>query len=199
MASLVVPGGSTPGPLFNALSTRELPWKRVVVTLNDERWVDPPDPASNEHLVRTRLITGRAGAARFIGLKTAAASAALAVDEVEARLAAVPRPFDVMLLGMGEDGHTASLFPSSAALQASLDGDPARVQAVEAPGARGAAERISLALPALLDSRFIALLITGRPKLDILRRAEGPGDPLDLPIRAVLHGARTPVHVYWCA
>ncbi len=198
-ASLVAPGGSTPGPLFDALSTRELAWDKVVVTLNDERWVDPPDPASNEALVRARLITGRAVSARFVGLKTPADAAAGAVGELEANLAGVPRPFDVMLLGMGEDGHTASLFPRSPALAASLRGDPAQVQAVQAPGARGSAERISLSLPALLDSRFIALLITGQAKLDTLRRAEAAGDLLDLPIRAVLHGARTPVHVYWCA
>ncbi|WP_174300969.1 6-phosphogluconolactonase [Caulobacter sp. S45] len=199
VASLVVPGGSTPGLLFDALSRRELAWDRVMVTLNDERWVDPPDPASNEHLVQTRLITARAAAARFVGLKTAAGRAADVVAEVERRLAAVPQPFDVMLLGMGEDGHTGSLFPGSAALKASLGGDSARVQAVQAPGARGSTERMTLSLPALLDSRFIALLITGRAKLDALRRAQAPGDPLDPPIRAVLQRARVPVHVYWCA
>ncbi len=198
-ASLVVPGGSTPGPLFDALSRRGLAWDKVCVALNDERWVDPPDPASNEHLVRTRLITGRAASARFVGLKTGAPSAAAGVDEVQARLAAMPQPFDVMLLGMGDDGHTASLFPGSTALRASLGGDPARVQAVQAPGARGSAERITLALPALLASRFIALLITGQAKLDTLRRAEGTGELLELPIRAVLRAACTPVHVYWCA
>ncbi len=198
-ASLVVPGGSTPGLLFDALSTRDLAWDKVVVTLNDERWVDPPDPASNEQLVRARLITGPAAAAHFVGMKTPSSSAEDAVAEVERRLAAVPRPFDVMLLGMGEDGHTASLFPGSAALKASLDGDPARVQAVQAPGARGATERMTLALPALLESRVIVLLMTGRAKLDALHRAQAPGDPLEVPIRAVLQGAASPVHVYWCA
>ncbi len=198
-ASLAVPGGSTPGPVFDALGARALAWDKVIVTLNDERWVDAPDPASNEQLVRTRLLTGLAAAARFVGLKTAADHAADGVAEVARRLLAVPQPFDVMLLGMGEDGHTASLFPGSAALEASLGGDPARVQAVQAPGARGAAERMSLALPALLDSRFIALLITGQAKLATLRRAERAGDPLQMPIRAVLQRARMPVHAYWCA
>jgi 6-phosphogluconolactonase len=118
---------------------------------------------------------------------------------VTARLAALPRPFDVMLLGMGADGHTASLFPGSPALQASLHGDGAGVQAVDAPGARGSAERITLALPTILDSRFIALLITGEDKLETLARAQAGSDPLELPIRAILQQAATPVHIYWSA
>ena len=197
-ASLVVPGGSTPGPLFDALSQCELAWDRVVATLNDERWVDPPDPASNEQLVRTRLLTGRAAEARFVGLKTPAAAPADAVAEVERRLAGIGRPFDVMLLGMGGDGHTASLFPGSPALQASLGGDRARVQAVSEPRARGSDQRITLALPALLDSRFIALLIAGEDKLEVLARAQAGDDALAMPIRAVLNGARAPVHIYRC-
>jgi 6-phosphogluconolactonase len=198
-ASLVVPGGSTPAPVFDGLSGRDLAWDRVAVTLNDERWVDPTEEGSNERLVRERLLVGRAAAARLLGLKTAHASPTDAIPEVTARLAALPRPFDVMLLGMGADGHTASLFPGSPALQASLGGDGSEVQAVDAPGARGSAERITLALPALLDSRFIALLITGEDKLETLARAQAGSDPLELPIGAVLQRATTPVHIYWSA
>jgi 6-phosphogluconolactonase len=196
-ASLVVPGGSTPGALFDALSGRDLPWAQVEVTLNDERWVAPDQDGSNERLVRERLLVRRAAAARFVGLRTLHDTAALGVAEASERVAALARPFDVMLLGMGADGHTASLFPRSPALAASLDADPAEVQAVSAPGARGAAERITLALPALLDSRFIALLVTGQEKLATLARAQAGSDPLELPIRAVLQGASPPVHVYW--
>jgi 6-phosphogluconolactonase len=194
-ASLVVPGGSTPGPLFDALAGKELLWSAITVTLNDERWVDPADPASNERLVRERLLTGCAAEAGFVGLKTAAATARDGLAEVEARLAAIARPFDVMLLGMGADSHTASLFPGSAALAASLDGDAAAVQAVAAPGARGAADRMTLALPTLRDARFIALMVTGEDKLAVLERAAQPGDPLELPIRAVMD--RADVEVYW--
>jgi 6-phosphogluconolactonase len=196
-ASLVVPGGSTPGPLFDALGGRDLPWNRVDVTLNDERWVSPGEDGSNERLVRQRLLAGPAAAARFVGLKTGHARAADGLAEVSDRLAGMARPFDVMLLGMGADGHTASLFPGSQALEASLHGDAAEVQAVTACGARGSAKRITLALPALLDSRFIALLVTGEEKLETLARAKAGSDPLDCPIRAVLQGSDTPVHVYW--
>ena len=198
-ASLVVPGGSTPARLFDALSRRSAPWDKVSITLNDERWVEPTDPASNEALVRSRLLTHHAAAARFVGLKTRAAAASSALREVEARLKPITRPFDVMLLGMGADGHTASLFPDSPALKASLAGDGAVVQAVKAPGARGASERITLALPTILDSRLIAVLVTGADKLATLRHALGEGDPAALPIRAVLTGARGPIRIYWSA
>jgi 6-phosphogluconolactonase len=194
-ASLVVPGGSTPAPLFDALAAQGLPWPAITVTLNDERWVDPGDADSNERLVRERLLTGNATKARFVGLKTSAPTAREAVPEVQARLATIATPFDVMILGMGTDGHTASLFPGSPALAASLNGDPAEVQAVEAQGARGTAERMTMALPTLQHSRFIGLMITGQEKLEVLERAAEPGDPLELPIRAVMDCAG--VDAYW--
>ena len=197
-ASLVVPGGSTPGPLFDGLSRRELPWNRIEVTLTDERWVDAGQDGSNERLVRGRLLCERAAPARFVALKTADATAGQAIAAVTQRLAAMARPFDVMLLGMGADGHTASLFPGSSALAASLAADPSEVQAVEAPGARGGAERITLALPALLASRFIALLVTGEEKLSTLANAGSGSDVMQMPIRAILQAATPPVHVYWC-
>ena len=198
-ASLVVPGGTTPAQLFDALARRRAPWNRVSVTLTDERWVDPADTDSNERQIRSRLLTHHAAAARFVGLKTPALSAAGALGDVEARLKALPRPFDVMLLGMGADGHTASLFPGSPALKASLAGDRIAVQAVQAPGARGSLERITLALPTILDSRMIAVLVAGAAKLATLRRAQEEGDALAMPIRAVLNGACAPIRIYWSA
>jgi 6-phosphogluconolactonase len=191
-ASLVVTGGSTPGPLYEALSAIALPWSRVWITLSDERWVAPDDEASNERLVRGRLLRGKAAAAHFIPLKTDDATPAEAVEAVDARVAALPRPFEVVLLGIGEDGHFASLFPGNAALAVGLDAICAdNVVAIEAAGAAGASQRLSLTLSALTDSCWIAVMATGEPKLSRLR---APGDT---PIAALLGQDRVPVEIFW--
>lgn len=112
-ASLIVSGGNTPKPLFAALSQADLDWSKVVISLADDRWVDTNDAASNDKLVREYLLVGNAAAATFISLKHDFADANDAVSACEAALSNVKMPFDVLILGMGEDGHTASLFPLS--------------------------------------------------------------------------------------
>ena len=117
-ASLALSGGRTPRHILPVLAQREVPWQHVHVTLTDERWVAPDHPDSNEKLVRDTLLVGDASAARFVAMKSAGASPGQAVSGCAERLAGVPRPFDAVLLGMGEDGHIASLFPESPALAA---------------------------------------------------------------------------------
>lgn len=112
-ASLVVSGGSTPAPLFDALSTRELDWSRVTVTLADERWVPADHKDSNEALVRNRLLVGNAASAAFVSLYEPGCSPIEAQSVVAQRLGSMPLPFDVVLLGMGNDGHTASFSPAT--------------------------------------------------------------------------------------
>jgi 6-phosphogluconolactonase len=188
-ASLVATGGSTPGGLYDLLSAMAAPWNRVWITLSDERWVPATDPASNEHLVRERLMLGPAAAGHLIPLKTDDPRPAVALPAADARIAAMPRPFDVVVLGMGEDGHFASLFPGA------VDGlDPmsgANVVAVEQPGAAGTSHRLSMTLSALLDSRWIAVVIRGEAKLALAR------DPGNTPIAAILGQTKVPVEVYW--
>ncbi len=197
-ASLVVPGGSTPGLLFDALSRRDAAWDKVAVTVCDERWA-PADPKdSNEHLVRARLLKLRAAGAKFVSMNTKAASAAQGAPAIDAAIAAMRRPFDVTLLGMGADGHVASLFPNAPGLADALNLDaPDLVRAVTAQGARGSSERMTLTLKALIGSRFIALMITGQAKLATYEHACDPGSELELPVRAVLR--RAPVTTYWTA
>ncbi|HVO00304.1 MAG TPA: 6-phosphogluconolactonase [Steroidobacteraceae bacterium] len=196
-ASLVVSGGRTPEAMFGELARHELEWARVQVTLADERWVDASDPASNEALVRAALLRERAAAARFIGMKNDAPTPQEGAAAAWRAVNAMPQPFDVVVLGMGDDGHTASLFPGSAGLAAALDAAaaPACV-GVRPPAAPH--PRLSLNLAALLRSRRICLQISGARKWAVYQQALQPGPADELPVRAVLHQRAVPVDVYWC-
>ncbi|HUO92600.1 MAG TPA: 6-phosphogluconolactonase [Rhizomicrobium sp.] len=197
-ASFVASGGTTPGILFDALSTREAPWDRVFVTTTDERWVSPDDDRSNEKLVRTRLIKNRAASATLVPLMTGHASPAEAETELDRAIGAMPRPFDVTLLGMGNDGHTASLFPGAKELAAALDlHSPSLVRAITPADIAATGPRMSLSLRALLASRLIVILIRGAEKMETYRRALAGDDIFDMPVRAMLHQSGTPVEVYW--
>ncbi len=188
-ATLAVSGGRTPQHIFPLLSGAELPWNRVAITLVDERWVDAEHPDSNEGLARRLLIQGPAAVARFTGLKTDAADPRDGCEETENRLARIKWPLDAVFLGMGVDGHIASLFP---------DGDWAdsdgRAVGISASGDRQA--RISLTPRALLDSRHLFLVLSGPDKKAAYDRALRPGPVSELPVRLVLHQAAVPVTVY---
>lgn len=197
-ASLVLSGGSTPVPLFERLSELDIPWQQVLITLADERWVETSSPASNEALVRRCLLTGRAAAATFIGLKTTAATAAAGLAACEARLRTLPRPCTAVILGMGNDGHTASLFPCAAQLAAATDLRCGRSCAALRPQT-APHERISLTLPALLAAREIILHLAGPEKKAVLEQALAAGPPEEMPIRFLLRQQTVPVRVYWAA
>ena len=196
-ASLVASGGSTPAPLYRALADTGTDWGRVTVTLADERWVDPDSDASNEALLRGTLLTG---AARFIPLKTAAATAAEGAAEANAAQKAIPLPYDVTILGMGGDGHTASLFPQADGLAEALRADqPRRLMALtpkELPGHAPFA-RMTMTLRALLASRRIVVMISGAEKRAVFEQALAGSDVFDMPIRAILDQTGTPVDVHW--
>jgi 6-phosphogluconolactonase len=182
--------------LFEDLREHVLDWTQVSVRLVDERWVDPSDPSSNERLVRENLLQGRAAPARFAGLKNAAATPALGAAPAWASFASVPQPFDVLVLGMGDDGHTASLFPNSPNLAAGLDpGAAPGCIAMTAPSAP--TKRLSLNLAALLNSRRIVILLNGESKWRTYIAASQSGPTEHMPVRAVLRQQRTPVDVIW--
>jgi 6-phosphogluconolactonase len=196
LASLVVSGGKSPIRLFEMLRTQELDWSRVCIALADERWVDPSDPASNEKLVRDALLKGSAAAARFLGLKNGAPTPDIGAVSAWETFARVPRPFDTVVLGMGDDGHTASLFPGSPNLLSALN--PAAVPGCVGMRAPVAPQpRLSLNLSALLDSRRIVVLITGDAKWRTYLAAGAEGPVQDMPVRAVLRQTRAPVEVMW--
>jgi len=195
-ASLVVSGGRTPVKLFERLRVQPLDWPKVCIALADERWVDTDDAASNERLVREHLLKDQAAAARFLGLKNAAPTPDIGAVSAWETFARVPRPFDAVVLGMGDDGHTASLFPGSPNLASALN--PAAVAGCVGMWAPTAPQaRMSLNLTALLDSRRVVILISGDAKWKTYAAAYAPGPEKDMPVRAVLRQTRTPVDVKW--
>ncbi|QYK07162.1 6-phosphogluconolactonase [Shewanella zhangzhouensis] len=195
-ASLVVSGGSTPLKLFKALSLKAIDWNEVFVTLADERWVDNEHKDSNERLVRENLLQNRAASAKFRGLKNMFASAEEGAAMTSEHLANVPRPFDVVVLGMGNDGHTCSWFPCSEDLMRALDSDAMCEAVIPATAPH---ERITLTKKAILNSRQIYLHLVGEQKLSVYRQALESDDIKAMPIRVVLGQHKTPVDVYWSA
>jgi 6-phosphogluconolactonase len=193
---LIVTGGRSPGPVYDRLAQTDLDWPRVTITLSDERFVRPDSPDSNERLVRERLLQAHAAAAKFIPLKgkrPTPAADAVAADPAIRALA----PFDAVLLGMGDDGHIASLFPSTPDIASLLDPDCERfVVGVEVPGLAPYLPRISLTGRALFDSRLIVVLTGGDGKRALLERVLT--DPAFAPpISALMRQTRTPVRLLW--
>jgi 6-phosphogluconolactonase len=183
-ASLVATGGRSPGPVYDRLSRADLDWAHVAVTLSDERHVDAGSPNANARLLRERLFVGRAAAAQYLPL----------TDYAEGVLRKL-LPFDAVMLGMGEDGHVASLIPGSPVMAHAMDPDGAGLTA-ESPQGFGSppVARITLTLAALLQARAIFLLIAGEAKRQVILRAQAGGD---LPVAAVLNQDRAPVRVFW--
>lgn len=188
-ATLSVPGGTTPGPIFDTLSGVDLDWANVAVVLNDERWVPETSERSNTRLVRERLLRGRAAQARLVPLYAPA-------DQPEEMLSALEDglrphlPISVLLLGMGADMHTASLFPGADRLDEALSPNaplllPMRAEAAGEP-------RITLTAPVLREAFNIHILITGQEKREALERAMTL-TPQEAPVRAVLDNAT----VHW--
>jgi 6-phosphogluconolactonase len=195
MAVLAVSGGSTPKRFFKALSKHALDWSNVFVTLVDERWVDPSSDRSNARLVKDLLLTADAGQARFVPLWSGGdAPSQASVEETNERLGALPQPFDAVILGMGNDGHTASFFPGGDTLDAALTSEGPALP-LKAPGA--GEPRITLTLPVLLNTRSLYLHIEGPEKAAALDKAMGPGPVEIMPVRAVLRQTDTPVHIYF--
>jgi 6-phosphogluconolactonase len=194
-ASFAVPGGSTPGPIFDLLAQQNLDWSRVAVTLTDERWVPSSDPDSNERLVCARLRIGRARVCRLVPLHNAASTPGAGLAEAETGLKTLDLPFDVVLLGMGGDGHFASLFPSMPGLAAGLDPD-AKSWLIASDQPINGQPRISLSLSLLLQSRQIILVVRGADKLAVIERAKS-ASPSDLPISAILRQTKVPVEIHY--
>ena len=195
-ATLAVSGGRSPRPLFELLSRCDLDWGRVRITQVDERWVPEDHADSNAGLIRECLLQNRAAAAEFVSMRLDIDDAFAAEAEVQARLADFAEAIDVTVLGMGEDGHTASFFPGAEQLDAALDPESdALCLALRPPAAPH--DRMTLSLAAVLRSRQLYLHITGESKFAVLEQALAGSDPRELPVRSVFDREESPLEVFY--
>lgn len=190
-ASLVGTGGRSPGPVYDRLSRAELDWGRVSVTLSDDRFVPPDHPDSNEGLVRRRLLVGPAAAASFQPLRYDVADEDASAEAAEPHIRPLA-PFDVVMLGMGEDGHVASLIPGDPRLAEGLDPKGERlVLGVAAGLGNPPLPRMTLTLPTLASARRILILISGESRRRVF---EGGGAR---PVHVLAETTTSPLRVLW--
>ncbi len=195
-ATLVVSGGSTPLQFFAELAHSELDWAQVIVFLADERWVPADAARSNAALVKMHLLQGRAEQAEFSPLYRDGHTPQQAADALALHLANASRPFDVVVLGMGGDGHTASLFPDAPEIGAALKAE-AELAMVLTPASQPEL-RLSLTPNALTNTGFLALHIEGAEKRDVYEKALTDGAAEEMPVRAIMRNDIQRTQVYWC-
>lgn len=197
-ALLALAGGATPFPIYRRLATARLAWERVIALPTDERWVPREHPACNHRALREAFAP--AEGLHLPPLTPAEPAATVSAELAQSTLAAWPEPFDAVLLGMGGDGHFASLFPGAAELAAGLDRhgpEDALVVHPRPPPAEAPFPRISLSLARLTRGRRLLLAIVGAGKRAVLRRAQAGSEASELPIRALLHDPGLSLEIHW--
>jgi len=193
-ATLVVPGGSSPLLMFRALRRRDLPWDRVTVVPSDERLVASDHADSNERMIREELVQDAAQTARFLSLAGTDPQGTARLARIDSELGNLQRPLDIVVLGMGADGHTASLFADSPDIAEAMSSD--RNCFIQHPPGQAVA-RLTLTPTLLLDASSIVLLFFGDDKRAVYDRAIAGGDTQVLPVRFVLQQQMTPVLAVW--
>jgi 6-phosphogluconolactonase len=189
-ALLAVSGGHTPRQVFEHLCQLNAEWSKVTVTLTDERWVAPDHPDSNENLVRTHLLQGPAKAATFISLYDGDSTPAAAQAACEIRLQSLTTPFDAVYLGMGTDGHFASLFPGEPAI------DVRDSPCVAVPATASRRPRMSLTVPEILNARKIFILFSGKEKHATYIKAQKARSYGEIPLQLILSQEKVPIYVF---
>lgn len=194
-ASLAFSGGSTPIAMFALLSQSDLDWEKVTISLVDERWVDQDDDQSNERMFRENILQNKAATATLVGMKTPHDDIDAGVSDYQSKLYTdIPLPFDLVILGMGNDGHTASWFPDAAELSQAMDINSEQlVVTTRAPSQP--TDRITLSIVPVLTAKNIFLHITGDEKKQVLEKGIN-NDPC-LPIHQTLDILTQKVDIYW--
>ena len=194
--ALAVSGGSTPRALYEDLAKRNLAWPQTRLTLVDERWVPADHPRSNEAFIRRAF--SAADNVPITGLYNGAATPRDGAVDANKILGEYKSPFDAVVLGMGDDGHTASWFPHAEGLETALGGsEPVCAIRAEKSDVTGEeVDRITLTLSAIKDARIIILLIAGEAKRDAFERAREPGPVEEMPVRAIMR-ERPDMWVCW--
>lgn len=193
-ASFLVSGGSTPKKLFEQLSHIDMPWHKVTIGLVDDRWLNENHEDSNAKLVKDYLLQNYAKEAKFMALYEEDSDVYEAQDSCNSKMQ-VLYPFDVVVLGMGTDGHTASLFPHNEVLKEALDVTTSKVCIAVKP-TTAPYERMSLTAKAILDAEHIYLHIEGEEKLAVYSQAIEGEDIYAMPVRAILASPKKTVEVY---
>lgn len=195
-AVLMVSGGATPLRMFELLAETEIEWARVTIGLVDERWVPPDDPESNERLVRAHLLTGRAAAAGFAGMKTRHDTPEEAQADRSLAYAPLCSSPSMVVLGMGPDGHTASWFPGAPGLADLVSAANDHVVSAVYAAAATIPKRLTLTGPAVFAAREAILLVFGEDKRDLLL-ASDKIDPLNCPVRFAIDGLGERLAILW--
>ncbi|WP_295421007.1 6-phosphogluconolactonase [Sulfurovum sp.] len=195
-ATLLVSGGSTPITLFEKLQKCDIDWSKVRIGLCDERWVPPQHPDSNERLIKQKLMQSYAAKAEFIGMYHDTPSAKDAQLDCAAEIKQKLLPFDVLILGMGKDAHTASLFPHNPKLKEGLDIHNTSLCIALKP-LDALHSRMSLTLPAILSADHLYLHFEGEEKRAVYKNALEGNDIYEMPIRALLQQKQKKVEVYY--
>ncbi len=193
-ASMIITGGSSPGKCYEEMREAPIDWQRVDLVLSDERWVPAGHDDSNEKQARETLLIGNAASANLVSVYREGESLEERVDSLDADLKLLPIPFAAALLGMGSDGHFASLFPDADNLEDGLDKQRAHF-CLPVDTAASPYRRLSLSLSAIARSDFVLLLIFGQDKLDVINAAID-GDS-QFPVASLLRQKQAPVHVFW--
>ena len=198
-AVICVSGGSSPKPAYQHLSKLPLAWEKVDVVMVDERWVEPSHVKSNETFIKQTLLQNEAEKANFLPMKNSQSSAFEGQAECENAFQALKQPFDITILGMGPDGHTASLFPHAQGLENALSTNNlvCAIEAIPSEVTGDITQRMSLSLHGIKQSKVIKLLISGEEKLSVYKQAKLSGNVEDMPLRAVLNQTDVEVQVYW--